>query len=465
MSKISAISLQMINETKNKNDSTDKTISDKTISIEKQNQIEINKFSPLQETKTSFSYQPTNKNENEDNKNKVNMTINIINNQYIYQQYPFINMQYLFYYHNPSELFFDILTKEIKCYSDFTCKNIEYLNKIRSKYLNKLEKLIKSGLEKNYEIKFGHYGSYFTNLSIEGSDLDILVFYKPYNPDFDFLNDIIALLNENENEFETILPILSASVPVIKLQININNEIDNKIIQSLPYFENKDITHVKIDLTFTFDESEFKRPNQIVSYINENINKYLDIKPLLLVLKRYFRVMKMNKSYTGGLSSHSLFLLILSFLKSISLFSSTPFSLGKSLYCILEKFSFFDYKNYGIDVENPEFYYPLNNNLNNTDDSYSIFNNYENKLEEINILDPFTKLNVAKSSFQVDEIKNTFNKALSFFKFEAWKYDSNNFQNLNENNYNISENNNNIYNYCDYKENDFIIIKQLFSIK
>ena len=51
----------MINETKNKNDSTDKIISNKTISIEKQSQIEINKFSPLQETTTSFSYQPTKK--------------------------------------------------------------------------------------------------------------------------------------------------------------------------------------------------------------------------------------------------------------------------------------------------------------------------------------------------------------------------------------------------------------------
>ena len=217
LSKISVISLQMLNETKEKNE-----FSDNKISIEKQNQIEINKFLPFQETTTSFSFQPTNnKNEIEENKNPVNMTINIINNQFIYQQqYPFINLQYLYYYHNPSESFFDILTKDIKFYNDFTCKNIEYLNTIRSKYLNKVETLIKNGLEKNYKIKFGHYGSYFTNLSIEGSDLDILVFYKPNNPNFDFLKDIIELLNENENEFENIHPILSASVPVINLQIN-----------------------------------------------------------------------------------------------------------------------------------------------------------------------------------------------------------------------------------------------------
>ncbi len=466
LTETTAISIQMLNDTINKN-----STSNKIISIEKQNHLEINKFSPLQETTTFFSYEPKNKTEqekekqqgkeekkntekekeNENNEKPVNMTINIINNQYIYQQYPFINMQFLYYYHTPSELFFDLLTKDIINYSNFTCKNIEYLNKIRCKYLEKVEELIKFGLEKKYKIKFGHYGSYFTNLSIEGSDLDILVFYKPNNPNFDFLKDIIDLLNNHEKEFECIHPILSASVPVIKLQFNISNEIDHKIIQFLPYYGYKDISHIKIDLTFTFDENEFKRPDQIVTYINKKNEEFPNIKPLLLVLKRYFRIMKMNKSFTGGLSSHSLFLLILAFLKNNPLLNSSQFSLGKSLYFSLEKYSFFDYNNYGIDVEGPQLYYLLKENLN------FVFNDYENRREEINIIDPFTKINVAKSSFQVDEIKNTFNKALFFFKFEAWKYDSNNYQTFNStNNLTIIDNN---------KENDFIIIKKFFSIK
>ena len=273
----------------------------------------------------------------------------------------------------------------------------------------------------------------------------------------------MELLNNHENEFDLILPILSASVPLIKLQINITNEIDNDSMQFSPYFENKDISHVKIDLTFTIDESEFKKPEQIVLYTNEYINKYNNIKPLLLVLKRYFRIMKMNKSFTGGLSSFSLFLLILSFFKSGAnnsnnnmLLNISSFSLGKLLYYILEKYSFFDYKNYGINVEGPEFYYLLENNA--LDDINSTkFNNYN---YEINILDPFTKLNVAKSSFQVDEIKNTFNKALFFLKYEAWNYDTNNY-NYNFNYKNDSENVDGYKN----NENDFIIIKKLFSIK
>ena len=49
-------------------------------------------------------------------------------------------------------------------------------------------------------------------------------------------------LNSFLKEFDLILPILSASVPLIKLQINIINEIDSNLIQFSPYFENKDIS-------------------------------------------------------------------------------------------------------------------------------------------------------------------------------------------------------------------------------
>ena len=392
-----------------------------------------------------------------ENKNQINMTINIINNQYIIPQYPFFNFdnialmqsQFLYYYHTPSDYFFDALSKEIKAYESFTSKNIEILNKVRRKYYIKVEKMIETGLKKKYEIKFGHYGSFFTNLSIEGSDVDILVYYKPLKPNLDFLKDIINLLNDNEEEFESINPRLSASVPVIVLQINISEEIETKILKFLPYFENKDISHINIDLTFSSKEKEFKRPGLIVNYINTNLKQYEEIRPLLLVIKRYFRVMKMNKSFTGGLSSYSLFLLILAFLK----YNEQKMSLSKSLYYIMEKYSFFDYKNFGIDVEGEECYFPLNNLLDSKEEEIQnndiIDNNFDNKrVEEIKILDPFTKLNVAKSSFKLDEIKNTFNKALYFLKIESWKFQN---DNINENNLDIND--------------DFTIIKKLFSIK
>ena len=78
-------------------------------------------------------------------------------------------------------------------------------------------------------------------------------------------------------------------------------------------------------------------------------------------------------------------------------------------------------------------------------------------LNEINILDPFTKLNVAKSSFKVNEIRNTFYKALLFLKSEGWKYDISKRFNT-SNSYYLDNNYEN-------SGNDFILIKKLFNMK
>ena len=448
------ISFEMINS---KNDKNENKIHNNQSFINSPESITSFSFESSTKDKSIIPDANSNKNnieENNKNPNQINMTINIINNQYIYQQYPLFNFnfnnfalmqsQFLYYYHVPSDAFLEILSKEIKIYESFTTKNIEILDKIRKKYFIKVEKLIQTGLSKKYEIKFGHYGSFFTNLSIEGSDVDIRVYYKPLKPNLDFLKDIINLLNSHLNEFDNINPILSASVPVINLQINISQEINYDTLKFMSYFEKKDISHINIDLTFTSDEKEFKRPEEIVNYINKNVKNYEDIRPLLLVIKRYFRIMKMNKSFTGGLSSYSLFLLILAFLKNCE----EKMNLGKLLYYFMEKYSFYDFKNYGIDVEGKDLYYPLDNIIKESDIQNS--ENYDDisehaRTEEIKILDPLTKLNVAKSSFRLDEIKNTFNKALYFLKFESWKYQNEGEENI----------------FID----DFNIIRKLFTIK
>ena len=448
------ISFEMINS---KNDKNENKIHNNQSFINSPESITSFSFESSTKDKSIIPDANSNKNnieENNKNPNQINMTINIINNQYIYQQYPLFNFnfnnfalmqsQFLYYYHVPSDAFLEILSKEIKIYESFTTENIEILDKIRKKYFIKVEKLIQTGLSKKYEIKFGHYGSFFTNLSIEGSDVDIRVYYKPLKPNLDFLKDIINLLNSHLNEFDNINPILSASVPVINLQINISQEINYDTLKFMSYFEKKDISHINIDLTFTSDEKEFKRPEEIVNYINKNVKNYEDIRPLLLVIKRYFRIMKMNKSFTGGLSSYSLFLLILAFLKNCE----EKMNLGKLLYYFMEKYSFYDFKNYGIDVEGKDLYYPLDNIIKESEIQNS--ENYDDisehaRTEEIKILDPLTKLNVAKSSFRLDEIKNTFNKALYFLKFESWKYQNEGEENI----------------FID----DFNIIRKLFTIK
>jgi DNA polymerase sigma len=380
---------------------------------------------------------------------------NFINN---YINIPIISNVYTSY--TPSEKFFDSLTSEIKNYNTITLSNISKLNPIKNKYLNEVETLIKSELQSKYEIKYGHYGSHFTNLSIEGSDVDILIYYKNKDQNNkEFFKDILSVLNQHEDKFLSIQSILTASVPVIKLQICIKNEIKDIKFEHMGYLEGYwEFDKINFDLTFTQNEQEYLHSQQIVDYINKSINTYPMITYLLLILKRYFKIMKMNKSFHGGLSSFSLYLLILSFCKK---FPTDITSKGKALFSFLGMFSFFEFDKLGIDVEHSNIFYYLNNtitinnnNNNNSEESFS--------KKEINIKDPLTKLNVAKSSFRVDDIQTTFRIAYDFLRTEGCYYDyavfvhktgyDTDFYNQIKNNYDI------------FDTTDFKIIKKMFTL-
>ena len=381
------------------------------------------------------------------------------NNNFInYVNIPIISNVYTSY--TPSEKFFESLTSEIKNYNTVTLNNISNLNPLKNKYLNFIKNLIKSELGSKYEIKYGHYGSYFTNLSIEGSDVDILIHYKnkssENNPDF--FKDIIFILNKHENKFESVQPILTASVPVIKLQICIKNEIKDLKLEHMGYLEGYwEFDKLNFDLTFTQNEQEYLHSQQVVEYINKSLNTYPMITQLLLLLKRYFKIMKMNKSFHGGLSSYSLYLLIASFCKK---FPSFIASRGKALFSFLGIFSFFEFDKLGIDIENPDIFYSLNNSMNinnyNSNDDINI------TAKEINIKDPLTKLNVAKSAFKVNEIQTTFRTAYDFLRTEGCYYDyavfvyktgydNDSFKQI-KNNYDI------------FDTSDFKIIKKMFTL-
>ena len=408
----------------------------------KENNLNLNNNINNYINNNSDIYNTNNINNNDDN-NNIN---NYSNAPIIYNVYsPF----------NPSEKFFESLTNEISNYISVTNQNMANLNAIHLKHLDELEKLIKISLESKYEIKYAHYGSHFTNLSIEGSDLDILINYKSKNKEKnDFYEDILSILNQNEKKFSLIQPILTANVPVIKLQIDIKNEINDIKLNKMPYFEDdNELCKVNFDLTFTQDEKEYQHCHQIVSYISKSLIVYPIIKSLMLILKRYFKIMKMNKSFHGGLSSFSLYLLLYTFCKKYPVVIS---SLGKAIYSFLAFFSMFDFDNYGVDVENKDIYYHLNNDINNINNI-----DEQNKKKEINIIDPLTKLNVAKSSFKVEEIKNTFRIGYDFLRVEGYYYD---YELLAKKSGYVNNYFNKIITDYDKDNNDFKIIKKLFGL-
>ena len=225
------------------------------------------------------------------------------------------------------------------------------------------------------------------------------------------INDIISILikeftnDEYKSFFSKIYPIYTASVPVIKLECEIYDSITDDNIKN--YFMNNyryninEIKKLKFDITFfeiDIKEKENKQPSEkVLDFIHENINLYPNIIDIIYIMKRYIQVEKLNLSFKGGISSYSLFLLILSYIKSNK--NNLKISIGTTL---IEFLLFYSELNFGDYIINPK-----NEEKNQIYEKLSESN--ENSL--MFIKDPFTGFNVSKSSFRVKDIQFAFSKA------------------------------------------------------
>ena len=273
---------------------------------------------------------------------------------------------------------------------------------IKKKFLEKLDKIIKDNLTQTYNIDLINFGSFTTNLSIEGSDIDILIKYKPIKNINTFVSDLISILYQNNKEFDDIKAITTASVPIIKLQFDIKQFMNIKYIED--YLDYDDLYKLKFDITFKESDLYNNNVNKTIDFVNKSIIDFPSIKEIVLLMKRYFKKIKLNKSYLGGLSSYSLFLMVLAFLKLKNY--SKDFSIGKQFYDLIEWYSFFNFSEYYINVNELNPFIKINE---------------LNKNDKIIIIDPINQSNVAKSSFKLEEIKNAFIKVLNIIKIDAWK--------------------------------------------
>ena len=340
---------------------------------------------------------------------------------------------------------------------------LQYLSKYKNYCINEIKKLINKAYENNViNYSLDLYGSYTTNLMIEASDIDIKI--KLYNIKKDefniYFNNLYQLLN-SEKKFEKITPIITASVPVIKLIIDIekfiknNGDLEQDFIKLKNqnffknyFFDKNELTQIRVDITFIIENYINNNNNNNINnkeimnkiendnininnneksnviYIKEQLEIFPEIKPILILLKRYFYVKSMNSSFEGGLSSYNLFLLILSFAKYISInFSQSKNKIINLGYFLLQFLEFFgknfDFKNCTVNLNSP-YIYEINS-----------FNNY-NSGKSLIILDPLTGLNASKSSYKIFEIQNMFLNAYNFFEKERINYEYEN--NKNENN-------------------------------
>ena len=313
---------------------------------------------------------------------------------------------------------------------DFTMninKNKEFLQQIREKYIKKIYEIVNIILmDLKVDFLCSFYGSTISGLSIENSDIDILVKIKENKQEKNYLknimNDLVAQLKtKNINFINNINPILSASVPVIKLECDLCNDNSfsheiNTLIKKYDLSYN-DIAKLYFDITFFEVENEQNKiPSELmIDYIKESLMVYPKIIDIIYIMKKFLYIRKLNKSYQGGISSYSLFLLTLSFIKCFK--NNYDLPIGSILIDYLSYYSNFDFYSTAIQPSKDD-------NIFSLIEGNSDFQQYK-----LNIIDPITGLNVAKSTFKIEQIKEAFAEGLN--NIISNLYTINNNENMN----------------------------------
>lgn len=270
----------------------------------------------------------------------------IRNNYYIFNQsnYPITPMT--IHTNNPRSLIphgmnfntysNDFLTFIYKLHNDILTfhKNVtnilENLKEIKIYTIKYIEKLIKDLITDVNSLDI--YGSFASDLSIESSDIDMKIKLNQ-NDDprsessqsFD-LEQIILLIVKSFNSyniFESVIPIYTASVPIIKIMVNPIKIVDDDNLLRLEEFKNSElyrnylfnrdeIEMIKIDLTFldivntkkhsfanSVNNINMSNPMSSVEYAKNSLILYPEIKPIIQVMKRYLQTKKMNSCFNG----------------------------------------------------------------------------------------------------------------------------------------------------------------------
>lgn len=267
------------------------------------NKISSNINSITITTSNQFSFESTHA--------QSSSSINIITNNNIDDNIFLIN-------HNPIFLsFFDLLNNDINSYvSEEEC----FLSNFRNVKIM-IKDFIFSITSNLYpKSTLNIYGSTLFKLDIESSDLDLCITTPDSRASLTDLIIYFSGSNINKETYKSITPILTASVPVIKLVINplklgihkINEFY--KAIHSSNYYTNYLFNHDEIDLIKVDITINSINPNQI-AYVNNNLCIYPEMRPLIKIIKRLLYLKYLNNPYKGGMSSYCLFILVLSYMK------------------------------------------------------------------------------------------------------------------------------------------------------
>ncbi|XP_028255784.1 terminal nucleotidyltransferase 4A isoform X2 [Parambassis ranga] len=156
---------------------------------------------------------------------------------------------------------------------------------MRKEVVNRIETIIK---EQWPTADVQIFGSFSTGLYLPTSDIDLVVFGKWERPPLQELEQ--ALRKHNVAEPFSIKVLDKATVPIIKLT-------DQE-------------TEVKVDISFNVETGV-----KAASFIKDYVKKYPVLPYLIFVLKQFLLQRDLNEVFTGGISSYSLILMVISFLQ------------------------------------------------------------------------------------------------------------------------------------------------------
>ena len=307
-------------------------------------------------------------------------------------------------------------------------ENVKILENIRKKIIIEIFEKINFFLNNEKVIfRCSFYGSCFCGLAIENSDVDIMVKLRENKNENDYVKKIMNILvdkfnqlkNNNNQYIRNIFPIFSASVPVIKLECglcnidSLSNDINDLIKNGDLDFN--EVTKLYFDITFFLVKNEEEKiPSElIIDYIQENTITFPQIIDIVYIMKRFLFNRKLNKSYQGGISSYSLFLITLAFIKFYK--NNNEVLTSVLLIDFLIFYLNFDFFNNAI-------------RPNESIDIYSTIEKDSDKYK-VNIIDPITKINVAKSTYKIELIQNAFREGLDIIIRNLYEVDNENNNN------------------------------------
>lgn len=277
------------------------------------------------------------------------------------------------------------------------------------------------------------YGSFATDLCLPHSDVDLLVMNAQASQN----QSALQMLSERLRALtwcRYMKPIQNASVPVVKLTADVSllrcaKASDAALATRCPVkLENVDQQHDEeracIAVDVTLDSNIGDAPIALRDFVCAQLQRFPIIRPLVLVLKHFLFEQGLNDAYKGGLSSHSVILLLIFYFNIPEVSAAHEAAsdeasegyidkqcwYGEWLMRVMQWLSEFPFSDVGIVVE-PMSYVPLTNygfgmlttgecdpELPDVDATGKPPSSREANV--VHIEDPFNKGNIAKGSFE-----------------------------------------------------------------